>query len=103
MLSGVGLVPVDCVLDRSLLHVPRAAAGSQPAAYLLHHPAGAGNDHGEKHAQHINPFCHEITKALIQNVDFTVAKSLIPYANSDCTADSEGRVYVVIKDTSVEK
>ncbi len=47
LLSGVWLVVVDCVLDRSLLHIPRAAAGDQPAAHLLCHPAGSGYDHGE--------------------------------------------------------
>lgn len=47
LLSGVWLVVMDCVLDRSLLHIPWTAAGSQPAAHLLHHPAGSRHDHGE--------------------------------------------------------
>lgn len=48
LLSGVWLVVMDCVLDRSLLHLPRAAAGPQPAAHLLCHPAGSRHDHGEE-------------------------------------------------------
>ena len=47
LLSGVWLVVMDCVLDRSLLHIPRAAAGKHTAAHLLCHPAGARHDHGE--------------------------------------------------------
>lgn len=46
-LSGVWLVVMDSVLDRSLLDIPRAAAGNQPSAHLLCHPAGTRHDHGE--------------------------------------------------------
>lgn len=47
MPSGVWLVVMDCVLDGSLLHIPRIAARSQPAAHLLRHPAGSRHDDGE--------------------------------------------------------
>lgn len=47
LLSGVWLVVMDSVLDRPLLHIPPATAGTQPAAYLLCHPAGSRHDHGE--------------------------------------------------------
>lgn len=38
---------MDSVLDRSLLHIPRVAAWTQPATHLLCHPAGSRHDHGE--------------------------------------------------------
>lgn len=48
--SGIWIVVMDCVLDGSLLHVPRAAAWPQPASHLLHHSASPWHDHGENYA-----------------------------------------------------
>lgn len=38
---------MDCKLDRSLLHISRAATWSQSAAHLLYHPTDPWHDHGE--------------------------------------------------------
>lgn len=48
LLSGVRPVPVDRVLDRPLLLLPRDAAEPDAAAHLLHHAAGSRRHHGRR-------------------------------------------------------